>query len=114
MRREPLSTIIREPTQGYALAVAMIAARVRAFTAQMPAAPGQAARSRGPLGSTAIAPAVMFAIRRLPQATDDRITRNARLLETHRLLMAPDIIDTDLLAAARAYRHAYQAYRNPT
>lgn len=114
MRREPLSAVIQQPTHGFTLATAMIAARVHAFVGQMWAALDWPAPKAGLMARTVAAPVVMFAIRRPSQATDDRITRNARLLETHRNLLAPDIGDSDLLAAARAYRHAYKAYRNPT
>ena len=107
MHRAPLSTIVSNPMLGYRLATTVMAKRVHAFANQLAAASVIDPTSLAGLDvRSPPVPALMYAIRRASDATDERILRNGALRDAHRALLSEGLTDTELLEAATAYRAA--------
>lgn len=113
LRKEPLSAIIAAPTPDYASATAIMASRVHAFASQAIFATlvdsSALARLREASGNV---PKLLYTVATAANATDARITLNARLAAAQRLLLTPELDDASILAAAKALRRAHAEWRN--
>ncbi|MFN3725993.1 MAG: hypothetical protein ACK4SZ_06775 [Allosphingosinicella sp.] len=111
-RRQPLSSVISNPSQGFELASAVMARRIFDFARQ----PGmkdfvrpQALDRLAELSERA-PKRLRFVIGTRSDATDSTIELNARLAQADAALLSPNIDDAEILARAIQYRRAYEAF----
>ncbi|URD60700.1 hypothetical protein M8312_13120 [Sphingomonas sp. KRR8] len=112
-RRELLSTVIQNPSVGFTLASACMAQRLLKFAQQSFFKDFVTIDALDKLGSiSSAAPRqCAYTILKRAQATDMAIKENARLAASMSSLLAPDLDDQAILAAAKSYRSQYLRYR---
>lgn len=111
-RREPLSSVISNPSPGFELASAVMARRIFDFTRQ----PGmkefvrpEALETLAQLSERA-PKRLRFVIGARSDATDAMIELNARLAQADAALLRPNLDDAEILARAVQYRLAHEAF----